>query len=75
MESYKYPHKSVLQKRMAGGTTGPEQRRQHPAFCRSLRITFNRDVNVLMGQLWKQHLLKLSAKCEAQIRKITGGSI
>lgn len=68
VESYKHPHKSVLQEKMAGGTTGPGQRR-HPAFYYSLIIIFKRDMNVLMGQLWKPRLLKLSVKCKAQIPK------
>ena len=54
---------------MAGGTTGPEQRQRRPAFYCSLTIPFNRDMNILMGQLWKQCLLKLSVKCKAQIPK------
>lgn len=67
MESYKHPHESTLQKKVAGGSTGPEQRRWHPAFYRSFVITFNGNTTVLMGHLWKQSLLKLSVRCKAQI--------
>lgn len=33
----------------------------------ALVITFNRNTTVLMGQLWKQRLLKLLVSCKAQI--------